>query len=251
MLHFLDLGNKKSDVIVFVHGLGGSKENWEPQHRFAQNYRLIIPDMQGHGESIVENSSTISNNARKIIELLEHLGIENAHFVGLSMGGAITQEVYRQNKKVVKSMTLANTFSSFAPFTWNPFYMRLIEKGFIKKVSQENYVDLMAQRCFYSVNDQVKETLIKGNRPDKKAYIDAAKSCLNASFLSMLPTIKVPVQVIGSMYDAVTTPYLSIQQYKLIPNAKISIFKNCGHVSNIEKPDEFNEVLDQFLSQNT
>lgn len=247
MLHFNELGKENSEVIVFIHGLGGNKENWESQHEFAQKYHLVIPDMQGHGESEIENSSTIPNNARKIIELLEHLGIEKSHFVGISMGGAIVQEVYRQKKSIVKTMTLANTFSTFAPFTWNPVYKNYIKRKFINRLEQKNYVDSLAERCFYRVNDEIKETLLKGNRPQKDAYIESVQSCLNINFLSMLPVINVPVQVIGSMHDVVIPSYFSIQQYTLIPNAKITMLRDCGHISNIEKPDKFNDVLNQFI----
>ena len=73
MLTYKDLGS--GTPIVLLHGLGSTKEAWVSQHELANKYRLIIPDLRGHGETVINENFTIKNFALDIIQLIEHLNI--------------------------------------------------------------------------------------------------------------------------------------------------------------------------------
>ena len=68
--------------VVFIHGLGSRKEAWIPQHELANKYRLVIPDLRGHGETEMNEGITLKNFALDVIELLEHLDIPQHLYVG-------------------------------------------------------------------------------------------------------------------------------------------------------------------------
>src|SRR6478735_10307343 len=98
------------EPLVFIHGLGEVKEGWSNQFEFANQYDLIIPDLRGHGEYITAGEISIKNFAYDVISLLKELGIESAHICGLSMGGMVTQEIYRQAPEMCRSLMLVSTF---------------------------------------------------------------------------------------------------------------------------------------------
>jgi 3-oxoadipate enol-lactonase len=113
MLSYNDLGT--GTPIVLIHGLGSKKEAWIPQHELANRYRLIIPDLRGHGETIMNEDLTIKNFALDIINLLEYLKISSAFICGLSLGGIVAQELYKQRPEIVRGLILSNT-TSYIPF---------------------------------------------------------------------------------------------------------------------------------------
>ena len=114
MLTYKDLG--QGTPIVLLHGLGSTKEAWVSQHELANKYRLIIPDLRGHGETVINENFTIKNFALDIIQLLEHLNIPSAFICGFSFGGIVAQELYKQRPDLVKGLILSNTTSYIPPF---------------------------------------------------------------------------------------------------------------------------------------
>jgi pimeloyl-ACP methyl ester carboxylesterase len=103
---YLHFGN--GAPLVLIHGLGEVKEGWQSQLELADQYELIIPDLRGHGECSKTEGISIPNFASDVIALLNELKIENAHILGLSMGGAVAQEIYRQAPANIFLKTLSS-----------------------------------------------------------------------------------------------------------------------------------------------
>src|SRR5690349_17167122 len=84
-------GDDSKPVVLFLHGLGSSVRDWEYQvTHFAQNYRVLLIDMRGHGRSEKPAGPySMRQWAADVVALLDHLKIDKAHVVGLSMGGMI------------------------------------------------------------------------------------------------------------------------------------------------------------------
>ncbi|WP_071393168.1 alpha/beta fold hydrolase [Bacillus tuaregi] len=93
MLAYHDIGS--GIPLVLIHGLGSRKEAWKPQYELAARYRLIIPDLRGHGETSFNDSFTMQNFAKDIRNLIEYLRIPDAFICGLSLGGMVAQELYK------------------------------------------------------------------------------------------------------------------------------------------------------------
>lgn len=239
MLSYNDLGT--GTPIVLIHGLGSKKEAWIPQHELANKYRLIIPDLRGHGETILNEDLTIKNFALDIINLLEYLKISSAFICGLSLGGIVAQELYKQRPEIVRGLILSNT-TSYIPF--------FLANGIIHLSNQ------LLQTDHQKLIDQIVKTALYDNSYQKEArkafhirdtYIKSAKAPIGINYYSFLPFIKKPVLLIGSTHDKVT-PSINIYLMKLfIRDARLSIFKNTGHLSNIEKKDLFNKHLHDFI----
>ena len=239
MLSYNDLGT--GTPIVLIHGLGSKKEAWIPQHELANRYRLIIPDLRGHGETIMNEDFTIQNFALDIINLLEYLKIPSAFICGLSLGGIVAQELYKQRPEIVRGLILSNT-TSYIPFFLANGIIHLSNQ--LLQTDQQKLIDQIVKTALYDSSYQ-KEARKAFHIRD--TYIKSAKAPIGINYYSFLPFIKKPVLLIGSTHDKVT-PSINIYLMKLfIRDARLSIFKNTGHLSNIEKKDLFNKQLHDFI----
>lgn len=239
MLSYNDLGT--GTPIVLIHGLGSKKEAWIPQHELANRYRLIIPDLRGHGETIMNEDLTIKNFALDIINLLEYLKISSAFICGLSLGGIVAQELYKQRPEIVRGLILSNT-TSYIPFFPANGIIHLSNQ--LLQTDQQKLIDQIVKAALYD-NSYQKEARKAFHIRD--TYIKSAKAPIGINYYSFLPFIKKPVLLIGSTHDKVT-PSINIYLMKLfIRDARLSIFRNTGHLSNIEKKDLFNKHLHDFI----
>jgi pimeloyl-ACP methyl ester carboxylesterase len=233
MLTYKDLGS--GTPIVLLHGLGSTKEAWVSQHELANKYRLIIPDLRGHGETVINENFTIKNFALDIIQLIEHLNIPSAFICGFSFGGIVAQELYKQRPDLVKGLILSNTTSYIPPF----FASNMIN------MSQQDLIEHILSTGLY--DESFKEEARKTFRI-RDTYMESMKASIGVNYFSVLMTIKKPVLLIGSTHDKVT-PSLNLYLMKtFIRKAQIAILKDTGHLSNIEKKDLFNQHIKDFIA---
>lgn len=235
------------EPLVFIHGLGEVKEGWSNQFEFADQYDLIIPDLRGHGEHKTTEEISIPNFARDIINLLKGLGIESAHICGLSMGGMVTQEIYRQAPEMCRSLMLVSTFH-YAPKRLGKLFLK-----YRKARAETNTVrvqkDIAARVCLYSWTEENVENFYKYYKPNRESYFKSMEACLKVNNLALLPKIKVPTLVIGCQYDSVIPPWVQYCMHKQIRHSEFILFRNTGHIAKLEAKDEFNKVLRTFLNK--
>jgi pimeloyl-ACP methyl ester carboxylesterase len=241
---FLRLG--QGEPLVFIHGLGEVKEGWYYQFELADQYDLIIPDLRGHGEYITPGEITIPNFAIDVINLLKRLSIKNAHICGLSMGGMVAQEIYRQAPEMCRSLTLVSTFH-IAPKQLSELFLKYRKAR--AALPQDVQKDIAARVCLYSWNEKNFEDFQKFYKPNPEFYVEAMKACLEVNNLCLLPKIKVPTLIIGGQYDSVTPVWIQLLMHKQIRHSEFVIFKNTGHIAKLEAKDAFNKVLRTFLSK--
>ncbi len=239
MLKYNDLG--EGMPVVFIHGLGSRKEAWIPQYELANKYRLVIPDLRGHGETEINEEITVKNFALDIIQLMEHLDIPSAFICGLSLGGIVAQEIYKQRPDLVKGLILSNTTfyipSILATKIINES-SRLLEK------SEQDLVEHIVTKGLYDI---VYKEEAKKAFHIRDTYLESAKAPIGINYFSVLSSIRKPVLLIGSTHDKVT-PSANIYFMKaFIRQAHSAILKNTGHLSNIEQKELFNKYITDFI----
>ena len=236
--------------LVFLHGVGSDKSVWDFQlQELSKKRRVVAFDYPGYGASgLAENDLNREDVARLIFGAMDALGIEKSHVCGLSMGGLVAFEMFAQNPKRIASLILANTFAR------HPNGAEMAERtlNFIKAHSMREFAEqrvnfLLAPEASANVQHKVIETMA---RIDKRTYNWASKAVWTADYLDVLPKINVPTLVIGSDLDKPTPPDLSRELAYNISGAKMVIIQNAAHLSNLDQPQIFNELIVVFIGRN-
>lgn len=238
MLSYTDIGH--GTPLVLIHGLGQTKLAWERQHSLSSKYRLIIPDLRGHGETKIDGEITIKNFAKDVIELLEYLKIKKAYICGLSLGGIVAQEIDRQRSDMIRGLILSNT-TSYVP----PFALALVWEA-SQNYRKSGFIKAVADRGLYN-KDYLEESMNTFEITD--SYIDCAKAPIGISYYLHLMTVNKPILLIGAENDMVTPLINMYMTESVCRNVEVKVLKECGHLSNIEKYKEFNKIIKKFIDK--
>ncbi|MFC4769080.1 alpha/beta fold hydrolase [Effusibacillus consociatus] len=235
------------DPLILIHGLGERKEGWEQQYPLADTFDLIIPDLRGHGQSEGAEAISIENFARDILHLMDDLGLEQAHICGLSMGGVIAQELYRQVPARCQSLILVNTYY-FVPWMAREilYHLEMWKLNFLPKALR---MRLAAYTCLYSLDEQIIKRFHRSIAPERTSYTRSVASCLEVDNRRLLPTITVPTLIIGSDFDLLTPWWIQVFMHQAIPNSELVLIRNAGHMAKLERPEKFNTVIRRFLEK--
>ena len=234
------------EPLVLIHGLGEQKEGWQFQHRFADYFDVIIPDLRGFGKTKCPEGEEISINAfaRDIVSLLDHLAIKDAHILGFSMGGIISQEIYKISPEKVKSFILASTI--FYIPTWLEKLLSLSNKKYAT-MTVEQFKSEATLRCLYDKSDEMVQKVMPNWSNHLDGFLASWKACIHIDYRETLKKINVPTLIISCQNDKICPSFLQKRMHQLIPNSKRYLIKKAGHVAKIEKNEEFNRVVLNFL----
>jgi pimeloyl-ACP methyl ester carboxylesterase len=241
----------KGFPLVFVHGYLGSSEMWNFQKEFfSKHYRVIIPALPGFGESHnVKSLDSINKMARQVIDLLDQKNIDKFNLIGHSMGGMIVQEITKLiGDKVNKLVCFATGSIGEIPGRFETIdetreklkkdgielsFSRVPKKWFVKGDKDKNYY-----LCKNAVKDVSLETAD-----------NALLAMKNWRGKEDLKNIKNETLIIWGDKD---TSYNFDQVDTLkknIKNSRLEIFKDCAHNVHLEQPDQFNNLVQKFISE--
>lgn len=243
-------GNNEKLPLVFLHGVGSDKSVWDFQVKELSNERRVVAfDYPGYGESdLPENNLSREEIARYIFGALNAFSIEKAHVCGLSMGGVIALEMFAQNSNRIASLILANTFAKHpAGAEMAARSIDFVENNSMREFAAQRVDFLLAPETPVSIRAEVVETMA---RIYKKSYGWASRAVWTADYIDLLPKINVPTLVIGGDLDQPTPPALSRELAYNIGGAKMVIIQNAAHLSNLDQPRIFNELVENFISKN-
>ena len=251
-IHYLDPGEHNGNPVLMLHGLGVDGSSWALQFPalIDAGFRPIAIDVPGFGSSPYGNSAwSIQRVTEDIAGFLNDKEFSTVHVVGLSMGGTIAQQLAFDYPNIVSKLVLANTFSVLRPSTfkgWMYFAQRIILVHSLGLKAQAKFV---ADRIF-PLPDQVelrKEMIQQITNADPRAYRAAMRSLGTFNSSRRLLEIKVPTLVITGMKDTTVQPSHQTHLASWIPGARHAVIPEAGHAASVEKPDEFNRVLVDFL----
>jgi len=220
---------------------------WAFQYEdFSKHFRVVALDLRGFGMSDVPKDITVGDFARDVRNLMDYLGIEKASLLGLSMGGVVCMEFYKQYPERVKSLILANTLHKLPEAGREMFEQRL--KVLESSPDMTQIADFIAEMSIHQDRPDLKEmvkTIIRKN--DKEFYTKVTAEIGKVNYEALLPTIRVPTLVITAEFDVTTPPSLGREIASLIPNAEIKEVRNAAHLAKLENPEEFNRYVIEFL----
>jgi 3-oxoadipate enol-lactonase len=240
-------GGGEALPIVFLHGVGSDKSVWAPQLRhFGRARRAVAFDYPGYGESEPPREGTTRDDyAAAIFAAMDALGIERAHICGLSLGGVVAIAMHHLHSQRCASLILADTFAVHPD--GRAIYERSVAGSIDLRSMAEARVDvLLAQPADPAVRSEVVETMA---RIDPAAYRIGAEAVWLAEQSFRACAIQEPALVLCGAEDKVTPPALSRELASLIPQARLELIEGAGHIANLEKPDEFNRVVEEFIRE--
>jgi 3-oxoadipate enol-lactonase len=247
-----DLG--AGDALVFIHGHPFNRSMWDYQlDHFKGDYRLILPDLRGYGDSDVSFPRVLLDEmALDIAHLLDELGIDQAVFCGLSMGGQIVLDFYRLFPGRVKAIIIAD--SDARGETPESYDRRLLLAETILKDGMKKYTDEHIHEYIApaSIQNQPAYDHLYTMMTHTKAEGAAAAHRGRAErrdHLSILPSINVPALIVVGSADYFTPLPVAEIMSNLIPDADLVCINGAGHLPNMETPTEFNRALRAFLTR--
>jgi 3-oxoadipate enol-lactonase len=242
---------------VFLHGIGGNRRNWDRQlAAFAGQYRAAAWDARGYGDSEdCEGPLAFADFWRDLERVLDHLQAARAHIVGLSMGGRIARDFALQRPDRVASLTLANTspgYDALSPAAVQA-YLDARRAPLLAGKTPRDIAPALAQRL---LGDQpapgvVAELVASLSALRKDSYLKSLEASVTQDRGAPLENIRAATLVITSDEDRLYPPALAREMARRIPGAVLAEIAGAGHLSNIEQPERFNEVLRAFLARCT
>ncbi len=235
--------------VVFIHGLGGDHGMWLYQvPAFCSRFAAITVDLRGHGQSTRPTTDFgIEDMAADVVRLLRALGVERAHLVGLSLGGMVAQQFALDYPLATASLVLADTLCG-APAGFESVMrdaLRFIEENSMAAVAAARITNAFSDAVDPSMRGYLIDRVAQN---DKAAYVRAARGGFSFSVGDRLAEITAPTLVVIGDEDRVTPPVLSEDIAARIPGARLVRIAGAGHISNIERPEEFNRVVLEFLN---
>lgn len=254
-LHYRETGRRSGPPVLMIQGLGADKNLWNLQRlALAPWYRTIALDNRGAGRSDKPYGAySVEQMADDAVAVLDHAGVESAHVVGASMGGAISQVIALRHPDRVRSLTLACTACRHHP------WRRELLAGWAETAQTEGMGAMTAEAARWVIGPRSFRRLAPAigwmgplalSRP---AHAFAGQV---AGILSMdddladeLANITAPTMVIVGNQDILTPRGDSEEIAERIPTAELVVISGAAHGFMIEHATTFNRLLLDFLAR--
>jgi 3-oxoadipate enol-lactonase len=241
-------GQPGRPCLMFSNSLGTNLGMWDLQaEAFSEHFQVIRYDTRGHGRSTAPlGPYTLAQLGGDVIELLDHLDVRQAHFCGISMGGAIGQWLGVHAESRIGRLAIANTAARIG--TADGWQTRAAAVratglgGIAASAPQRWFTPAFAERAPSLVSALV-DAMGSGNAEGYAACCDALAA---ADQRDDVRRIALPTLVIAGEADPVTTVEDARFLYERIPGARLSVLP-ASHISNIEAAAAFNQALSSFL----
>jgi 3-oxoadipate enol-lactonase len=241
------------DLVVLLHGLGGSRISWEPQLAALSEHRRVAAwDLPGYGASapLPDDPLTFRALADAAAAWIGTLGAERAHVVGISMGGMIAQYLAAHHPQRVRSLSLLSTSPAFGldgtqPHEWRAARLAALDQGlepadFAGRVLRSIAGPHITDEAF--AEQQAAMARITG------AALRRSIDCLvTHDARPLLASIVAPTIVLVGELDQETPLEYSQYLAEHLPAAALAVIPRAGHLLNAEAPDAVNDLIANFL----
>jgi 3-oxoadipate enol-lactonase len=237
-IHYLDQGRRDGPPLVFINSLGTDFRIWNVVAEIlAPDFRILTYDKRGHGLSESgPDVNDIADYARDVLALMDALAVGRATIVGLSIGGLIAQELYRQKPDCVAALVLCDTAAKIGTDEIWDQRMAQIEHGGIEALA-----DAILERWFTADFRAARSSELAGmramlTRTPKQGYLAACGALKRADLRPYAGQIRAPTLCLVGDQDGSTPVALVKETSALISGSRFEIIEGAGHIPNVEKP---------------
>lgn len=230
---------------ILLGSLGASRDMWDPQvEALSESARIITVDLRGHGESPAPvGEYSMTDLADDVLALMDSLGIDSAHIVGLSLGGAVAQTIALDHPERLRTLTLISTAPKFGETdAWLDKAENVHANG--TGVLADTVVgNWFTDECF-AENPQLPARFADGIRATSdEGYAGCCHAIAGFDTREQLGDITVPTWVIAGEEDTSTPLDVVTSLYDGIPESSLTEISPAKHLVNVEVPDAVNRVL--------
>ncbi|MFW9966831.1 MAG: alpha/beta fold hydrolase [Candidatus Thorarchaeota archaeon] len=240
--------------VLLIHGLGGDHRGWEFQEKdLAARFQIIMPDLRGHGQTTVEELGMMIPPdlvADDLNALLEHLGHEKVHVVGISLGGIIAQKFVLKYPERVDKLVLVDTTPKITEdlidvvYSWREAQVEGGNEAYFWTSLRSGYSD----EWIKSNPEMVQYLKEKSADTNDEGVLAAGLGFSTIDFTNQLSEIKAETLVIHGDEDRIVNVELGKILNEGIRDSKLKILIGCGHSPNVQMTEELNRILIEFLS---
>lgn len=246
-LNYLDEGPRDGAPVVFANSLGTNLHLWDPILPYMpEGLRIVRYDKRGHGESTVPPAPySMGGLVTDVEQLMDHLGLRDVMFVGLSVGGLIGQGISIKRPDLVRALVLSNTGAKIGTKEiWDDRIVKVHEGGI--EALADATMERWFSRDFVASPELAQWRHMLVSQPDE-GYIGCSHAISGTDFFTPTSGLRIPVLGIAGAEDGATPPDLVRETVDLVPGSKFELMRRVGHLPCVEKPEDYAALLTGFL----
>ena len=235
--------NGGPEQLLLLHGLFGALSNFEGiLDEFGKDYNVVVPMLPIFELPIIKVS--VGGFVDYVSNFVEYKKFEKVHVLGNSLGGHISLLFALANPQWINSITLTGSSGLFENSLGSTFPKRG-NYQFIKEKTESTFYDPkvatkeLIDEVFDTVNDRGKAIRV----------VATAKSAVRHNLSDKLHQINAPTMLIWGAHDSITPPFVGEKFNELIKDSEFELVEECGHAPMMERPEEFNRILRNFLKK--
>ena len=252
-LHYEVEGPEGVPPVLFSNSLGTRLEMWDSQvSALGERFRVIRYDSRGHGRSDAPAGDyTIQQLAEDAVALLDGLGVEEAHFCGLSKGGMVGQVLGARYGQRITSLMLCSTACHMPGVElWEGRIRTAREQGMGPLADQvvERWFTEPFRRSGDPTVEQVRRMILE---TPAEGYAGCCAAIRDMDLREVIGTIKAPALIVVGADDPATPPEKAHEIAGLVSHARVEVLDQAAHLLNLEQPVAFNDLLVRFLDEHS
>jgi 3-oxoadipate enol-lactonase len=226
-------------TVVLCGSLGAPSSMWNPQLPALAGRTVVRVEHPGHGGAALADVHDVGDLARRV---LAAVGGERFSFVGLSLGGAVGMRLALDVPERLERLVLACTSARFGePSQW------LARATTVRADGLAAIVDAVLGRWFTPLFDEVPAYRELFLSTDAEGYARCCEALSSFDVRDDLSSIGAPTLVIAGAEDPTTTPADVEAIADAVPDARFAVIPGAAHLANVERPDDFNRLLEEYL----
>lgn len=253
-LHVHESGSRSGIPIVFLHAFPLHDGMWDAQRGALSRARCIGFDARGLGRSaLTTHAFMLEHMVDDLFAVLDELGVASAVLCGLSMGGYVALRAVEREPERVRGLLLADTQAAA-----DADQAKLARADGVRALRDGElgaYADAQLKRVLCSHTHAHKPHVVQAAR---EMILAARAEGISGALVALatrtdvsdgLAQIRVPTSVLVGNEDAVTPPAVARKLAAAIPGAELHVLEQAGHLSNLEAPEAFDQLLSQLVTR--
>ncbi|RME14189.1 MAG: 3-oxoadipate enol-lactonase [Alphaproteobacteria bacterium] len=249
VVHYAEQGPDDGPAVVFANALGTDLRIWDGVvAHLPPGLRVVRYDMRGHGlTSCPDGPYYMGDLVADAGRLMDHLGLRDAVFVGLSIGGIVAQGLAAERLDLLRAVVLSNTAAKIGTEQMWQDRIALVREGGIEALADANL-----ERWFARSTRAERPALVAGvramlTRQPREGYLGCMAAIGETDLVESTARLRLPALGIAASEDGSTPPDLVRETVESIPGSKFRLIRRAGHMVPLEAPAEYAAALEGFL----